>query len=104
MRESEYADMILMYDLNFMTDITILNETFKLPKDFDINNYSGGGLLGAFAGTSIEKFKIRFTGYAKEWIKNHKWADDQTLTDDHAEAIVQSVLKALKENFSAQMR
>ena len=79
---SEYADMILMYDLNFMTDITILNETFKLPKDFDINNYSGGGLLGAFAGTSIEKFKIRFTGYAKEWIKNHKWADNQTLTED----------------------
>ena len=79
---SEYADVILMYDLNFMSDIVILNETFKLPKDFDINNYSGGGRLGAFAGDDIEKFKIRFTGYAKEWIKNHKWADDQTFTED----------------------
>ena len=79
---SEYADSILMYDLNFMSDIVILPETFKLPKDFDINNYSGGGRLGAFAGDKIEKFKIRFTGYAKEWIKNHKWADDQTFTED----------------------
>ena len=79
---SEYAETILMYDLNFMSDIVILPETFKLPKDFDINNYSGGGRLGAFAGDDIEKFKIRFTGYAKEWIKNHKWADDQTFTED----------------------
>ena len=31
-------------------------------------------------------------------------SDDQTLTDDHAEAIVQSVLTALKEKFGAQMR
>ncbi len=79
---SEYAEIALMYDLNFMTDIVMLNETFKLPKDFDINNYSGGGRLGAFAGDNIEKFKIRFTGYAKEWIKNHKWADDQTFVED----------------------
>ncbi len=79
---SEYAETTLMYDLNFMSDIVILPETFKLPKDFDINNYSGGGRLGAFAGDNIEKFKIRFTGYAKEWIKNHKWADDQTFTED----------------------
>ena len=79
---SEYADVILMYDLNFMSDIVILNETFELPEDFDINNFSGGGRLGAFAGDTIEKFKIRFTGYAKEWIKHHKWADDQNFTED----------------------
>ena len=79
---SEYAKCNLMYDLNFMTEVVVLRDTFKLPKDFDINNYSGGGRLGAFAGNSVEKFKIRFTGYAKEWIKNHKWADDQTYKED----------------------
>ena len=31
-------------------------------------------------------------------------SDDQTLTDEHAEAIVQKVLTALKEQFGAQMR
>ena len=79
---SEYADVALLYDLNYMTDIVVLNEKFNLPKDFDINNYSGGGRLGAFKGEKIEKFKIRFTGYAKDWIKQHKWADDQTFKED----------------------
>ena len=85
---SEYADLILMYDLNFMADVVVLNEKFKLPKDFDINNYSGGGRLGAFAGDKVEKFKIRFTGYAKDWIKNHKWADDQTFKEEEDSTII----------------
>lgn len=79
---SEHAEIPVMYDLNYMTSIVLLNKKFKLPKDFDINNHSGGGRLGAFAGNKVEKFKIRFTGYAKEWIKNHKWADDQTMKED----------------------
>ena len=79
---SDWVDDIFMYDLNFMADVVVLNEKFDLPENFDINNYSGGGRLGAFAGDKVEKFKIRFTGYAKEWIKNHKWADDQTFTED----------------------
>ena len=79
---SDWVDDIFMYDLNFMADVVVLNEKFDLPENFDINNYSGGGRLGAFAGDKVEKFKIRFTGYAKEWIKNHKWADDQTFIED----------------------
>ena len=79
---SEYADLVLLYDLNYLTDVVVLNETFELPKDYDINNYCGGGRLGPFKGDKIEKFKIRFTGYAKDWIKQHKWADDQTFKED----------------------
>ena len=65
-----------------MTDIVVLKDEFELPEDFDINNYSGGGRLGAYKGDEIEKYKIRFTGYAKEWMKNHKLADDQTFKED----------------------
>ena len=79
---SEFKDLVVLYDLNYLTDVVVLNEEFKLPKDFDISNYSGGGRLGAFKGDKIEKFKIRFTGYAKDWIKEHKWADDQTFKED----------------------
>lgn len=79
---SEYKDLVLLYDLNYMTDIVVLNEKFILPKDYDINNYSGGGRLGAFKSDKVEKFKIRFTGYAKDWIKQHKWANDQTFKED----------------------
>ena len=85
---SEYADYILMYDLNYMTDIIVLKDEFELPKDYEINKYSGGGRLGAFAGDNVEKFKVRFTGYAKDWIKQHKWADDQTFKEDDDSTIV----------------
>ncbi len=79
---SEYADCVLLYDLNFMTDIVITEEEFKLPEKYDFNNYCGGGRLGAFKTDNIEKYKIRFTGYAKDWIKLHKWADDQEFKED----------------------
>ena len=79
---SEYADNVLLYDLSYMTDIVVTPEEFDLPENYDINDYSGGGRLGAFKGDKTEKFKIRFTDYAKDWIKQHKWADDQTFTED----------------------
>ncbi|MBQ5471891.1 MAG: WYL domain-containing protein [Treponema sp.] len=85
---SEYADAVLLYDLNYMADVVVLNKEFKLPKDYDINNYSGGGRLGAYKGDKIEKYKIRFTGYAKEWMKNHKLADDQTFKEDEESTTV----------------
>ena len=100
---SDYVDDIFMYDLNFMADVVILNEKFELPDDFDINNYSGGGRLGAFAGDKIEKFKIRFTGYAKEWIKNHKWADDQTFTEDEDSTTISFSSSQFEKVFEAML-
>ena len=82
---SEYADLILLYDLNFMADIIITAETFELPEDFDFKNYSGGGRLGAFKDDNTQTFKIRFTDYAKDWIKYHKWADDQKVIKENDE-------------------
>ena len=100
---SEYAETILMYDLNFMTDIVVLNEKFTLPEDYDINNYSGGGRLGAFAGDKVYKFKIRFTGYAKEWIKNHKWADDQTFKEDEESTTISFSSSQFEKVFEAML-
>ncbi len=79
---SEYADLVLLYDLNYMAEIVVTQENFKLPKNYDVNNYCGGGRLGAYKGNKIEQYKIRFCGYAKDWIKEHKWADDQSFTED----------------------
>lgn len=79
---SEYADYDLLYDLNFMADIKVTDEEFELPEDYDFNARCGGGRLGAFKGSKVDQYKIRFTGYAKEWIKQHKWADDQEFTED----------------------
>ena len=85
---SEYADSVLLYDLNYMADVVILKDEFELPEDYDINDYSGGGRLGAYKGDKIEQYKIRFTGYAKEWMKKHKLANDQTFTEDEESTTV----------------
>lgn len=79
---SEYKNVDVLYSLNRMSDIIVTNETFELPEDFDFASRCGGGRLGAFKSANRETFKIRFTGYAKEWIKEHKWADDQVFTED----------------------
>lgn len=85
---SEYADNIILYDLNFMDDIVVSNEKFTLPVDFDFNNYCGGGKLGAFKDDKIENFKIRFTGYAKDWMKYHKWAADQQIESEAEDSLI----------------
>lgn len=84
---SEYADNIILYDLNFMADIIVTNEKFTLPKNYDFNNYSGGGRLGAFKEDKIQNFKIRFTGYAKDWMKYHKWANDQQIKAEDQDSL-----------------
>ena len=84
---SEYADNIILYDLNFMADIIVTNEKFTLPKNYDFNNYSGGGRLGAFKEDKTKNFKIRFTGYAKDWMKYHKWANDQQIKSEDQDSL-----------------
>ena len=79
---SEYKDMDILYTLNRMANVTVSDETFELPEDYDFSSRCGGGRLGAFKGEEVEEYKIRFTEYAKFWIKEHKWADDQKFEED----------------------
>lgn len=79
---SEYKDADILYTLNRMSNITVTSEKFKLPKNYDFSSRCGGGRLGAFIGDKVEKYKIRFTGYAMFWIKEHKWADDQKFIEN----------------------
>lgn len=85
---SEYVEMDLLYDINFMEDIKVTADTFELPEDFDFNSRCGGGRLGAFKGNKVEKYKIKFTGYAKDWIKQHKWADDQEFKETEDATVI----------------
>ena len=74
---SDYTKNVLLYDINYMTNILITKEIFELPDNYDFNNYLAGGKLGAFKADYTPTFVIKFTGYAKEWIKHHKWAENQ---------------------------
>ena len=79
---SDYHDVDNLYTLSRMADIVVTDETFSLPEDYDFASRCAGGRLGAFKGSKTEKYRIRFTGYAKFWIKEHKWADDQQFKED----------------------
>ncbi|MEE1182007.1 MAG: WYL domain-containing protein [Treponema sp.] len=79
---SEYQNLDLLYLLNSMKNIVVMDETFSLPEDFDFASRCGGGRLGAFRGWKVENFKIEFYGYGRTWIKNHDIAEDQTIIED----------------------
>ena len=64
------------------------NEKFNLPKDFDFTKRCKGGRLGAFSSDKVVKYKIEITGYASYWIKDHKWADDQTFENVDDEDVI----------------
>ena len=62
-----------------------------------------GGRLGAYKGDKIENYKIRFTGYAKEWIKNHKFADNQTFTEDEESTTITFSSSQFEKVFEAML-
>lgn len=78
----------LLYDFNKLEGITITNEEFELPNDYDFTKRCKGGRLGAFSSDKVENYEIEVTGYASYWIKEHKWADDQTFEELDEEDVI----------------
>ena len=85
---SEYNDVDLLYDFNKLEGITVTNEEFELPDDYDFTKRCKGGRLGAFSSDKVENYEIEVTGYASYWIKDHKWADDQTFEELDEEDVI----------------
>lgn len=85
---SEHYGKEYLYDINKFEGITITNEEFELPEDFDFTKRCKGGRLGAFSSDKVEKYEIEVTGYASYWIKDHKWADDQTFEELDEEDVI----------------
>ena len=84
----EVKNKDLLYDFNKLEGITITNEEFELPDDFDFTKRCKGGRLGAFSSDKVENYEIEVTGYASYWIKDHKWADDQTFEELDEEDVI----------------
>lgn len=93
----EEPDLVLLYDLNFMGEVIILNDKFELPEHYDFNYYCAGGRLGAFKDDNVQVFKICFTGYAKDWIKKHKWANNQEIIKEADDSTTISFTSAQEE-------
>ena len=78
----------LLYDFNKLEGITITNEEFELPDNYDFTKRCKGGRLGAFSSDKVENYEIEVTGYVSYWIKDHKWADDQTFEELDEEDVI----------------
>ena len=53
-----------------------------------LQNAVRGGRLGAFSSDKVEKYEIEVSGFASYWIKDHKWADDQTFEELDEEDVI----------------
>ena len=85
---SEYNNVDLLYDFNKLEGITVTNEEFELPEDFDFTKRCKGGRLGAYSSDKVLDYKIEVTGYSSYWIKEHKLTDDQTFEDVDEEDVI----------------
>lgn len=70
-----------MFYLNRMKNLTITQEHFDLPDDFEFQSRSGGGKFGAFMSEDSVDFVIDFYGEARQYVKDCVWADNQKITD-----------------------
>lgn len=71
-----------LYNMDDMDDIRSAGKTFKLPKDFEFEKWTGGGHFGAFKRFRPKKYKIAFYEDARPVVRRGKWADDQVIEED----------------------
>jgi predicted DNA-binding transcriptional regulator YafY len=70
-----------MFSLSRIRNITITNDTFCFPRDYDYSERTGGSYFGVFAGREKEHFRVAFYGDYVLWAKERLWAADQKIED-----------------------
>ena len=78
-----------LFILSRMKNILELHTTFELPQNWTFDSNYGGGKFGAYTFGAPENYKIKFSGEAQTWVKEHIWGHNQTITND-SESLVLS--------------
>lgn len=78
---SEERDDERLFALNRIKNLTVTDEHFALPEDFDFSSRCGGGKFGAFMTDDKEKFTIDFFDESRQFVKDCVWADNQKISD-----------------------
>ncbi|MBQ2553334.1 MAG: WYL domain-containing protein [Treponema sp.] len=78
---SEERDDERLFALNRIKKLTVTEEHFELPEDFDFSSRCGGGKFGAFMTDDKEKFTIDFFDESRQFVKDCVWADNQKISD-----------------------
>lgn len=82
---SEEREAERLFLLNRMKNLSVTDEQFQLPKNYEFSSRCGGGKFGAFMTEDAEWFSIDFYGTARQYVKDCVWADDQEITDFESE-------------------
>ncbi|WP_455160681.1 helix-turn-helix transcriptional regulator, partial [Treponema lecithinolyticum] len=70
-----------LFCLSRIKNLIVSDDNFMLPQDYEFSSRCGGGKFGIFISTAIRKYKIRFYGPARQYVKEKIWADDQKIID-----------------------
>jgi predicted DNA-binding transcriptional regulator YafY len=80
---------VRLFSLSRMRSVRKTGESFKLPADFDFCSKTGGTFFGMYHGDTVRRYRIQFSGMALPIIKERKWANDQTLTENEKGLILE---------------
>jgi predicted DNA-binding transcriptional regulator YafY len=78
---AEERSAIRLFSLSRMINISLTNERFTLPKDFDYGIKNDGSYFGVFLGDK-KRYKIAFASNASIDIRERKWAADQKIEEN----------------------
>jgi predicted DNA-binding transcriptional regulator YafY len=67
-----------IFTLSRMTEVTLTDKKFTMPKGFDYRSLEGTSYFGVFTGIKTYKFIIAISGDTR-WIRERIWADDQKI-------------------------
>ena len=77
--EERKADRL--FYLTRIKNLTLTDEHFELPENFEFSSRCGGGKFGAFMTDELVSFTIDLYGDARQIVKDRIWADDQKIID-----------------------
>jgi predicted DNA-binding transcriptional regulator YafY len=77
---AEERSAIRIFSLSRMKNVSITNESFNLPTDFDYCTQNDGSYFGVFAREK-QRFKIAFNEFVAKDIHDRLWTKDQKITE-----------------------
>jgi len=74
----EDREQMRIFALSRITDVSVTEKKFTIPRDFDYRSQEGASYFGIFCGIKTYKFVIQIKGDSR-WIQERTWADDQKI-------------------------
>jgi predicted DNA-binding transcriptional regulator YafY len=71
-----------MFSLTRMRKAALLDDTFTLPKDYDVRARNDGSYFGVYSSEKKQRFRIAFYGDAAMRIQERRWAADQVIEEN----------------------